>query len=172
MYGTAVNLGCTNAYSPISGTHQPYGFDQMAALYRYYKVVGFKYRITGVNYTAASATMLGVREVPVNENKSLSATDIAQAAERPGMRQAFTTAGNGLPPVIEGEVDIPALLGVSKEMFKADVSEYGALCTAAPNRYPYVQISVAGNNSSAFMRLLIECEYTVNFWQRITQNQS
>lgn len=172
VYGTAINLGVTNCYSPISGTHQPYGFDQMAALYRYYKVVGFTYKITGVQYIAACASALGVREVPVNENKSLTATDIAQAAERPGMRWKLTTAGNGVPPSISGVVNIPALLGVSQEQFDADVSEYAALCTAAPNRYPYIQISVAGNNAAVFMRLMIECVYTVNFWQRVTQSQS
>ncbi len=172
VYGTAVNLGCTNAFSPISGTHQPYGFDQMAALYRFYKVVGFSYKVTAVQYTGSCASILGVREVPVNENKTLTATDIAQAAERPGMKWRVTTAGNGEPPSISGRVNIPALLGVSQEQFDADVSEYGALCTAAPNRYPYVQISVAGNNAAVFMRIMIECVYTVNFWQRITQNQS
>lgn len=171
-FGTTLNVGITNAYSPISGTHQPYGWDQMAALYRFYKVIGFKYRVTGIQYIGTSATALGVREVPVNENSTMSSTNLAQQLERPGSKVKFLVAGAGQPPSIEGSVDIPKVMGVTQEQFDADVSEYAALCTAAPSRYPYVQVAIAGVNSSASAYVVIECEYVVHFWQRITQAQS
>ncbi len=171
-FGTTLNLGITNAYSPISGTHQPYGWDQMAALYRYYKVVGFSYKVTAVQYVGSTAGALGVRAVPVNENSTMSATNLAQQLERPGTKTRLLVAGAGKPPSISGTVDIPTILGVSREQYDADVSEYAALCTAAPNRYPYIQIAYAGVNNAAFAYVIVECVYTVNFWQRITQAQS
>jgi len=164
-------VGVTNAYSPISGTHQPYGWDQMAALFRFYKVIGFKYKITVIQYTSTTATALGVRPVPVNENTTLSATELAAALERPGTQVCYQVAGAPIPS-ISGVVDIPRLLGITHEQFDADVSEYAALCTAAPSRYPYLQVAVAGVNNSAFARVIVECEYVVHFWQRITQAQS
>lgn len=171
-FGTTLNLGITNAFSPISGTHQPYGFDQMAALYRFYKVVGFTYKVTAVLYTGSTAAALGVRPVPVNENSTLSATNLAMQLERPDTKVKFLVAGAGKPPSIAGSIDIPRLMGVSKEQFDADVSEYAALCTAAPSRYPYIQIAIAGVNNAAFAHVIVECVYIVNFWQRITQTQS
>ncbi len=168
----ALTVGVTNAYSPINGTHQPYGWDQMAGLYRRYKVVGLSYRITMVTYAASTAMAIVVREVPVNENAAIGATDLATIIERPGARWKVTTAGNGAPPVIENTVDIPALLGVSVDQFDANVEDYSALCTAAPSRYPYIQIGACGTPVSSTCHVVIECVYTVNFWQRITQSQS
>lgn len=170
-FGTALNVGVTNAYNPITGTHQPYGWDQMAALYRFYKVIDFKYKITMVQYIGTQFSALGVRPVPVNENSTISTQNIGNQAERPDMRIAFATAGTK-PAVLSGRIDIPKLLGVTPEQFDADVSEYSALCTAAPNRYPYLQVAVAGQNVAVTAWVLIECEYTVHFWQRITQAQS
>lgn len=171
-FGTTLNLGVTNAYSPISGTHQPYGWDQMAALYRFYKVVDFKYRITALNYVGSQWAALAVRPVPVNENAAMAATLIYTQLERPDTKVVFTVAGAGHPPAISGRVDIPKLLGITKEQFDADVSEYAALCTAAPSRYPYLQIAVAGNTTAVIAYVVVECEYTVHFWQRITQASS
>lgn len=171
-FGTALNVGITNAYSPISGTHQPYGWDQMAALYRFYKVIGFKYKVTLINYVGSQWTALGVRPVPVNENASISGINLAQQLERPDTEVVFGVLGAGQPPHISGEVDIPKLMGVTPQQFSADVSEYAALCTAQPNRYPYLQVAVAGTTTAATAYVVIECEYVVHFWQRITQAQS
>lgn len=171
-FGTTLNVGITNAYNPITGTHQPYGWDQMASLYRYYKVIGFKYKVTGIQYTGSTATAFAVREVPVNENSTMSGANLAQQLERPGTRIQYMVAGAGPPPCIQGTVDIPRVMGVTQEQFNADVSEYAALCTAAPSRYPYLQIAVCGVNGAAFAYIIVECEYVVHFWQRITQVQS
>lgn len=170
-FGTALNVGVTNAYNPISGTHQPYGWDQMAALYRFYKVIGFKYKITMVPYVGSQWTALGVRPVPVNENAAIATTNVGTQMERPDTRVIFGVAGAPIPS-LSGTVDIPRLLGVSKEQFDADVSEYAALCTAAPSRYPYLQVAIAGTNTAASAFVAVEVEYVVHFWQRITQAQS
>lgn len=167
-----LTVGITNAYSPISGTHQPYGWDQMAALYRFYKVIGFKYKVTGINYVGSTACALVVRPVPVNENAGMNPASLYTVLERPDTRVRYLVAGAGYPPSIEGNVDIPKLMGVTQEQFDADVSEYAALCTAAPSRYPYLQVAVAGSSTSASAYVVIEVEYIVHFWQRITQAAS
>lgn len=176
-FGDALNVGITNAYSPISGTHQPYGWDQMAALYRFYKVIGFKYKATAIITGQAAnspAVALGVRPVPVNENAALTASALATALERPGTSVSYTQYG-GRPTIQQGSVDIPNLMGVTNEQFTADVSQYAALCTAAPSRYPYLQVAICGpetGGSPTYAYVSIECEYVVHFWQRITQSQS
>lgn len=169
-FGDSLNLRVNNAYDPINGTHQPYGWDQMAALYRYYKVVGFSYEVVGLAFPDKSL-VLGVRPVPVNENTSIANTGIATVAERPNTRLAFAQFGGPIPS-LKGTVNIPQLLGVSQEQFDADVSEYSAAVTAAPSRYAYIQIAVAGTDATTFMQVVIRVVYTVNYWQRITQAAS
>lgn len=168
--GDVLNLRVNNAYDPINGTHQPYGWDQMAALYRYYKVVGCSYKITGLAFPDKNLVLV-VRPVPVNENLSIANTALATVAERPGTKLAFAQFGGPIPS-ITGTVDIPRQLGVSQEQFDADVSEYSAAVTAAPSRYAYTQIGVCGTDATTFMHVVIEVTYTVNYWQRITQAQS
>jgi hypothetical protein len=169
-FGSAINLGVNNAYSPISGTHQPYGWDQMTALYRFYKVVGFTWKITGLQYPDKSAA-IAARPVPVNENLALTGAGLAEAIERPGLRVAYSMYGAPVPK-LQGRVDIPRLLGVSQEQFDSDVSQYSASVSSAPSRYAYVQFAICGSDVTTFVHVVIECVYTVNFWQRITQTQS
>ncbi len=170
--GTPVNIRVNNAFSPINATHQPYGWDQMAALYRFYKVVGCHIKVTFASQYAANTTYVLFRPVPVNENFTMQAVDVAQAAEKPHTRTFIAAAPGGPVLTFEHEVDIPKQLGVTREQFDADVSEYSAAVTAAPNRYAYCQLGAAGANNSVYGEALIEIVYTIHFWQRITQGQS
>jgi len=169
--GTALNVRINNAFSPINATHQPYGFDQMATLYRFYKVENCYMRFTVANMSTTPCYFF-VREVPVNENFSMTAGEAALITEKPNVRSYHVPALGG--PVVKHEVniDIPKVLGVTRQMFEADVSEYSALCTAAPNRYAYVQVGVAGSANTSYCEVMVEVGYTVKFWQRITQGQS
>lgn len=169
-YGTPINVRANNAFSPINATHQPYGWDQMAGLYRFYKVIGCEMSFKVANQTSGPL-YFAVRPVPVNENATLS-TDVATAAERPATITKQVAALGGPLTEMSIKLDIPKLLGVSKEQFDADVSEYSAATTAAPSRYAYVQAAVAGVNNTAYAEVLVDVVYTVHFWQRITQAQS
>lgn len=169
-FGDSLNLRVNNAYDPINGTHQPYGWDQMASLYRFYKVVGCTYKVTALAFPDKNV-VLGVRPVPVNENTTIANTGLYTVLERPGTRHAYAQFGAPIP-TIQGTVDIPKLLGISKEQFDADVSEYSAAVSAGPSRYAYIQIAVAGTDATTFCQVVIEAVYIVNFWQRITQSPS
>jgi hypothetical protein len=165
-----------NAYNPITGTHQPYGWDQMAGLYRFYKVVGCSMKFTFLSSEKTSTenqpALIFIRSVPVNENQSIAGVTPTVAAEWPNTRIIPIVTGAGSPPVISHSVDIPRQLGISHDQFNSDVSEYSAATTAAPARYAYVQLGMAGPASTANVDFLLEVTYTINYWQRITQSQS
>ena len=169
--GNIYNIRVNNAYSPINGGHQPYGWDQMAGLYRYYKVVGCHMRFTVMNQQSTSAVFLA-RQVPVDENATMEATHFNWVGERPGTHKVCTQPGGGVPPTLDLRINIPRQLGISPEQFRADVSQYSAAVTAAPLRYAYVQIGCAGTATTSFVSVITELTYTVQYWQRITQNTS
>jgi hypothetical protein len=169
--GTVNNIRVNNAYSPLNGGHQPYGWDQMAALYRYYKVVGCTMRFTFMNQQSTNAIAF-VRQVPVDENATMEGTHVNFMSERPGTHHVPTQPGGGVPPTLDLRINIPRQLGISPEQFKADVSQYSAAVTAAPARYAYVQIGCAGSATTSFVSVLADVTYTVQYWQRITQATS
>ena len=171
VVGTVYNYRVNNAYSPVNGAQQPYGWDQMAALYRYYKVVGCTMRFTPMNQQSSNAIFLA-RQVPVDENATMDTTAIRTAMERPGVRYICLQPGGGAARTLEMKIDIPRQLGITPEQFRADVSQYSAAVTAAPARYAYVQVGCAGSATTSFLSVAVEIEYAIQYWQRITQASS
>jgi len=169
--GNVVNYRVNNAYSPVNGDHQPYGWDQMAGLYRYYKVIKCRMRFTAMNQQSTNAVLF-VRQVPVDENATMEATAIRFVAERPGTHRLCMMPGGGVPQTLEMRINIPQQLGVSPEQFRADVSQYSAAVTAAPSRYAYVQAGCAGTATTSFLSVMVQIDYTVQYWQRVTQSSS
>lgn len=167
--GTQTVVRINNAYNPCDSTHQPYGWDQMAALYNNYKVVGCRMEVTVSNNTSENCVTL-VRSCPVNENTNLNNVSML-SAERPGVDLLFTAPGQ---PIAHWSktFDIPALCGVSKEQYQADVSQYSAAVTAAPSRYAFVQIATQASATSTQVSVTIRVFYRVQFWQRQTQAAS
>lgn len=171
MCGNAVNVRVNNAYEPINSTHQPYGWDQMAALYRRYKVVGFKLTVTPLNMSATQPVHLLVRPVPVNENKTLDSTLLETCLEWPAVTQIPCPAAGGPIKQRTFVADIPRLLGITKEQYLADTSRYSADVTTTP-QFAYYQLAAAGPSNTAYVDVSMKVEYIVQFWQRVTQDQS
>lgn len=168
--GTQAAIRINNAFEPASSTHQPYGWDQMAALYKQYKVIGFKFEITVQNANSNNNAITLVRPVPYNENTDLNNVSML-SAERPGVRLIPTQYG-APPGKMSFSVDIPKLLGVTKDQYLADVSQYAAQVTAAPTRYAYIQVATQTNELNKYVSVTIKCTYRVQFWQRATQATS
>lgn len=168
-FGTQVNLRINNAYEPINGEHQPYGWDQIGALYGQYKVIGCKMRLTISNDTSNLTCYTAIRPVPYNEATVLSGFGIGIVAERPRSKVIMTTYGGGKPAVHTMNINIADSLGVTKEQYDADVTTYAATVTTAPSRYSYVQVATAGASLSKGVEVMVEIEYIVQFWQRTTQ---
>ncbi len=167
--GTQVAVRVNNAYEPCSSTHQPYGWDQMTALYRQYKVIGCKMEVTVQNSSGFSCITL-VRPVPVNENTNISNVSLL-SAERPDVHLLYTAPGAPIAKWSQN-IDIPRLCGVTREQYEADVSEYAANYNAAPNRFAYVQIATQSESTSKSVVILVKMTYRVQFWQRSTQATS
>jgi hypothetical protein len=171
MIGNTLNVRINNAYDPIQGTHQPYGWDQCAALYRRYKVLGFKLTVMALNMNATKPVHLVMRPVPVNENKSIQDTYLENCLEWPSIHDFPVASAGGPISKKTIVVDIPKLLGITQDQYIADTSRYSADVTSAP-QYGYVQVGVAGSDSAAYADVTIRIEYVVQFWQRVTQDQS
>lgn len=109
------NFNLNSLFDPDrTGTgHQPYGFDQMAALFNRYRVFGCSYVVNG--YQANNPIRIGA----VPSNGIAAVTNMASLIELP--RAKFTTQiPGGARAQIKGYVDMPSLAGRTKSQYMAD----------------------------------------------------
>lgn len=87
-FGT-YNISCNSMYDPnITGTgHQPYYFDQMAALYDHYVVIGTKITVKIIPTTASQPLLVGVY---LNDDGTVTPTDINTCCEQSKARWKTT----------------------------------------------------------------------------------
>lgn len=89
---------CNSIFDPdfTGAGHQPYGRDQLAALYQRYLVTGSKITATAISRatTAASANQV----VFINTSSSSSISDIAGVLEQPNTQMAVMGSANGATP--------------------------------------------------------------------------
>ena len=117
--------------------HQPFGFDQLAALYANYRAYGVKYKITFQNTNATYVTDIAVVQKP---NTTLT-TDMQTAREKPYTQyRTLATSGNShSASVIRGYHNCAKVFGVSKRRY-ADDDAYQASVGANPTSMSYLHI--------------------------------
>jgi len=145
--------------------HQPYGFDQLAALYNRYRVIKCSYVINGY----ADSNALRIACLATNELPSLAS--VSDLVERPRARFVVQYPGANTQ-YLKGSVSIPSLVGRSKAQYMAD-DRYQATVTNDPAELALLQVAVAGmNDGGAAATLVITLEYTVEYFDMKPLGQS
>ena len=154
-YGFNLN----SVYDPdrSSTGHQPYGYDQLSALYNRYRVINCSWRIN-----VASDSV--VRAVAMATNDFTSFAGVSDMVERP--RARYIVQQPGAPSqVLTGTVSIPSLVGRSKAQYMAD-DRYQAETNANPQELALLWVA-AQNMSDASINGItctIILEYTVEYF--------
>lgn len=112
-YNQRINLNSIFDPDQTGVGHQPYGTDQLAALYNRYRVISCSYVLTA--FSAASGIRFGA--VPANEYKTF--TTVAELAENPRAQVRVQYPG-ATPQTIKGKVYMPALTGRGKTEYMSD----------------------------------------------------
>jgi len=105
--------------------HQPYGHDQLAALYNRYRVIACSYVVTA--YSGSTGIKYGV----VPQNEYVTYGTVAELSEQP-RAQFKTQYPGGSFTSIRGKVYMPSLVGRNKAQYMAD-DRYQAIFGANPN---------------------------------------
>jgi hypothetical protein len=168
--GSAYVIDLGSLYQPYVTTHQPYGFDTMATLYRRYRVNAVSIELTLLNPSTSLVTAIwGV--VPPGASFSLSTLANAQTvAEKPFFNTAnlLTRDGGHCSKVVRMKLPAHVACGLSKSEFDANVEEYSALCTASPNRTPKLTIATCSPAGAATqLNFDVKICYHAEFFERI-----
>lgn len=144
-YAQNVNTAVTTAYNwkfalnnifdpDFTGTgHQPYGHDQLAALYNRYRVIACSYVITA--YSGSTGICYGA--VPGNEQ--ITATTLAELRENPRARYTTQYPGGSSTKLV-GKVYLPSLMGRTKQQYMAD-DRYQATFGTAPQEQAFLNLT-------------------------------
>lgn len=141
------------------GGHQPMFFDQYAAMYRRYTVMGIAYQLEVVIDQASSGPLF-VTVTP--SGVGVSSTTLSVARERPGTRECCVTTSNR--GRMKGYMSVAKLLGVNRRKLLTD-DQYSAAVTANPSQMCYLGLQAWNPSGTAAiiahvsLRLIYYCRF-------------
>lgn len=141
--------------------HQPYGRDELYAIYNRYRVIGCKYTISAYNAASSGDAYSVIAALPSNEEVSLSG-GLPQAQETPRCKY-ITQAPNAPLRVLQGYVNLPALVGATKTQYMTD-DDYQANFDSSPASFAILNIyagAITGASETNTTKLNVVLEYTV-----------
>ncbi len=170
LTGVPVIFNMNDLFAP-GGTiaHQPYGRDQMAALYGRYKVRRFTVELECLGGGTQSILIMAATSPSAGFNYSGCTT--TDAMEQPGVQAILCPTTT--PRKIVKSFDIAQVLGVDKREFEADVSQYAAAAGSSPAVLAKFQIVVGAIVSTTQTASIVgRVSYEAEWFDRITQAAS
>ena len=136
--------------------HQPYGFDQLAALYNRYRVISCSYVI---NVSSAN----NVRFAAIETNETPIVLSISDLIERPKAKWKIQPS-SGAPQYLKGNCYIPSLVGRNKTEYMSD-DRYQSQVTGSPAELGLLNIMCRQlDDTSADAFCTITLNYTVEYF--------
>lgn len=145
--------------------HQPYGHDQLSALFNRYRVIACGWRISALS----SSVPLQIGAVPANDPQVF--TMMEQLKEQPRAKYVCQNFG-GSTNVLKGKIYMPSLVGRNKAQYMAD-DRFQAQVGNSPVEAA-VLTCFAANPQGAPINATINVilEYTVEWFDQIPLGQS
>lgn len=175
VFGTIQKMNLNSLYDPNNsgGGHQPYGFDQMAALYNKYMVNRADVTIEFINPNA-DGLVAGVMVLPSGSTSSLAGISADIIKEQPTSWTRPVQNTGSQKAIFKSSFKLNQLEGLSKIQWAAGYDQYGALVSGNPALMPTIQFASASDTASSvdylFARILII--YHVRFYDRKLQAYS
>jgi len=175
--GTENAFSLNSLYDPdITGVgHQPYGFDQMAALYSNYIVesASIQARFVTPGGTADLCCILALTgQYPV----STTGITVDACAEKSGITtKTLSSSGVNRTAIISvPRVPIHRSLGLTSSQYMNEINTYGAAVGSSPTVQSIVRVNVASYNGTAAedATCQVTITYHAKFYNRVVQNQS
>lgn len=148
------------------GGHQPYYFDQIAAMYSNYRVYGFSYKMDCQLLTSNSHATI----VTYWNKDALIASSVSTAAERVGTR--FAGYSDQYKARLSGYGSVKRMWNVPAKEVEID-DTFSALVTANPAKLIYLFIQTFNPTAASHdVVISIKLTYYCEFFGTITQPQS
>lgn len=159
----AYRFRMNGGYDPnyTGGGHQPYGWDQLSAIYNRYRVISCAWTINAVNTNSEA-----FRITALPSNDVVSPTDPSNSMENPRCRWMvqFPYAPS---KTLKGKIYLPSLVGRNKAQYLAD-DRYQALTTSVPDEAALLNIFLGAMDDASYpagsTKCVINLTYKVEFF--------
>ncbi len=176
IFGTELGYRLNSLYDPdyVSTGHQPYFYDQLAAIYNRYRVSACTIDLTFTDPTADGLVVAAqVKPSSVTGGTTnVAAQTVSAVRERPNAVCGFLNNTGGQKLHIRRRFTIAEAEGITPGEFRGDMSNYAAAVTANPTRTPYLQIAAAGLTSAGSCQVSIKLVFECEFFDRLIVAQS
>jgi len=147
--------------------HQPYGYDQLAAIYGQYIVRGVTVDLQFTDPTI-EALVIGAAVQPSAASSTVSGKDPYVIAEQEfGAVEYVNTSGSQKAHLFR-HFDLAKVEGVTPSQYSNQLSVYGAAVTANPTLSPWLRVAVSDLNggSSGQIRCMFSLIFDAEFYRR------
>ncbi len=174
--GTEQVMNLNSLYDPNdSGAgHQPYGFDQLSALYKRYKVntaiVDVLFTTPGGDHDMQCCVLI---QGP-GGGQTLTGMYGFVAKELPNVATRHLSTTGSRTARFQARIPIWSLMGITKAQFDANTEEYAAYYSASPARLVTMSLGVNcyDNTTSQTSVVLCTISYEFDMWDRTGQSAS
>ena len=156
-------FSCNGLYDPnITGTgHQPYGFDQLMALYNHYEVLSSKIKITIADSNATNSIGLICR---VDANGNLNTSNLQLIMEQPDTKKVIFNPAEAHRTILRHSWNQRKFFGKRKAGDEA-LCGTGGNNPAESSFYIIGLASVDPNANAPNMYLTVEIDYVARFFE-------
>lgn len=176
LFGASQDFALGGLYDPdVTGAgHQPYGFDQLMALYARYKVLAVTVSITA--YSASSdSCVLAALVMASTDAATLVSQSLSTILERPGAICIKVPPTGTLPARVSKKWTIAQLDGLTTEQHRAVLEDYSGTVAANPTFTPKLKIALVDQSAPAGAQSCwadVHFLFDVEFYDRIIQAAS
>lgn len=178
VFGTEKIMAINDLFDPDysnsgANDHQPYGFDQCAALYRRYIVNGVKIQFTATN-PSADGMCLGAMVQPASGVYPLTGKYQDAVREAPmSWIRPLNNSGKQVTGFTQ-YVNLARLNGLSRQQWGNELDTYGALSTTSPSLLCILRMAAASDmgNSGDTVIGRVTLTFYAKFYERIVLPQS
>lgn len=175
VYGTEQVYRLNSLYDPdfTGAGHQPYGYDQMIALYTKYLVSGVKVEVI-LTDPSADGIVVGMMVQPSTSTYTITGHGVDQIKEKPmAITRVINSTGRQIQRIVQ-YIPLAKLEGLSRSQWHNSQDDYGAATSANPTLNCWFRIAVGSvrGNAGDTVVARIQLTYYSKFYDRIVLAQS
>ncbi len=175
VYGVEQIMRLNSLFDPnFTGIgHQPYGTDQLALLYRRYKIHAVQLTLIWTDPTN-DGTVVAAQLQPPFGTFTLAGKAIDVVKEQPMSVTRIINNTGSQTRIIKQYIPLHTVAGLSSLQYKADMTDFSAPFSASPAQVPLLRFSAASARGLTGATILCRCEmiFFTQVYDRIVLVQS
>lgn len=168
-FGTEIAYRLNSLFDPYFsvGGHQPYGFDQIAAMYNRYMVNSVDVELTFTD-PSTDGLYVGVMMKNFYDPTTLQGTGIGAASEKPTIWTRPLNNTGSQVVTFKKHIDLAEMMGLTRQQYEGGWFALSGLVSTDPAQTPYMATAIADSRSGSSQTVIcsVKLLFHSTFWGR------